>query len=137
MPVQVTILTPDRCLLTEHSCHQVELPTAGGVVGVLEGHTPMVTPLEIGEVRLLGRDGATTHYIAVASGFVEIDQQRVLVTAHAAEKAEEIDVARATAAKERAEQELRAKANLEVEGVELAMARAANRLRIAHKAQGE
>ncbi len=136
MPLNVTILTPGRCLLKETPCRQVELPVAGGRIGVLENHTPLVTPLEVGEIRILPAEGETVQYLAISSGMAEVTPERVLITVHAAESAEEIDVARAQAARERAEKRLRERANLDIDRAELAMARAANRLRVARRSSG-
>jgi F-type H+-transporting ATPase subunit epsilon len=137
MPLTVTILTPGRCLLKEQACRQIELPVAGGRMGVLENHTPLVTPVEVGEIRILPAEGEAVRYLAVSSGLAEVTPERVLITAHAAESAEEIDVARAQAARARAEQRLRQRANLDIERAELALARAANRLRVARRATAE
>jgi len=132
MPITVTILTPDRCLLDGETCHQVELPGAGGTFGVLPDHTPLVTPLAVGELRVLGPDGAVTRRFAIARGFTEVTREQVTVTAQAAEAAEEIDVDRAKAARGRAEKRLRRRAeDVDVARAEAAMARALNRLRVA------
>ena len=131
MSVQVTIFTPGRCLLDGQECHQVELPGAGGTFGVLEGHTPLIATLAVGQIRLLDAEGSLTHHVAVAQGMAEVSSDRVLVTAHAAEGAEEIELERAHAARKRAEERLRHRRDTDVERAELALARALNRIRVA------
>lgn len=136
MPISVTILTPDRSLLSNEACHQVELPGAEGTFGVLEGHSPLVTPLAIGEIRLLAADGSVKQRIAAAGGFVEVTPEKVTVTAHAAEPAHEIDVERAKAAKSRARRRLKKPGeDIDVERAEAALARALNRIEVASAAQ--
>ena len=138
MPITVTILTPDRSLLEAEECREVELPGAGGRLGVLEGHTPLVTPLGIGEIRLYQSGPAPSRRIAAAGGFVEVTPEKVLVTARAAELADDIDADRARAAKRRAEQRLRKRGpDLDVERAEAALARALNRIRVAGTGHGE
>jgi F-type H+-transporting ATPase subunit epsilon len=132
MPVLLTILTPDRTLVEGRECHEIELPGAGGTMGILEDHTPLVTPLGIGEVRLLGPDGSVTETIAVAGGLAEVTPETVAVTARAAEPADEIDVSRAEDSKRRAEQRLhRNREDVDEARAEASLARALNRLRIA------
>src|ERR1700750_3303687 len=103
LPTKLTleIVTPDRSLVTE-TVDEVELPGSQGYFGVLPGHTPLLATLSVGE--LWYRTGADKHFLAIAFGFVEVLPARVTVLAQIAEKAEEIDVARAEAAKRRAEE---------------------------------
>src|SRR5580765_8800409 len=98
LPTKLTleIVTPDRALLREE-VDEVVVPGSQGEFGVLPGHTPMLSTLKIGE--LWYRQGQEKHYLAIAFGFVEVLPDRVTVLAQIAEKAEEIDHARAEAAK--------------------------------------
>jgi diguanylate cyclase (GGDEF)-like protein len=82
----------------------VEIPGADGYFGVLPGHTPLLAVLGAGE--LWYRQRQEKHYLAIAFGFAEVQAERVTILAQVAEKAEEIDAARATAAKARAEERL-------------------------------
>jgi F-type H+-transporting ATPase subunit epsilon len=109
LPTKLTleIVTPDRSLITAQ-VDEVQLPGAEGYFGVLPGHTPLLAALQVGE--LWYRIGRETHHVAVAFGFVEVLPERVTVLAQIAERAEEIDVARAQAAKRRAEERLAARA---------------------------
>jgi F-type H+-transporting ATPase subunit epsilon len=97
LPTKLTleIVTPDRALVAEQ-VDEVELPGAEGYFGVLPGHTPLLASLQVGE----------KFYLAVAFGFVEVLPDRVTVLAQIAERAQDIDVARAEAAKKRAEEQV-------------------------------
>ncbi|MBN2582221.1 MAG: F0F1 ATP synthase subunit epsilon [Planctomycetes bacterium] len=130
MSLQVTILTPDRRIFDRQECHEVELPGRDGTFGILENHTPLLAPLGIGVIRLRS-GGEVTHRVAVAEGMVEVSEDHVLVTAHAAERSDEIDVARAKAARKRAEDRLHHRRDVDVERAQAALARALNRIRIA------
>src|SRR5919106_6888973 len=105
LPTKLTleIVTPDRSLVREE-VDEVELPGSEGYFGVLPGHTPLLSTLMVGEMWY--RVGQEKRYLAVAGGFVEVLPDRVTVLAQIGERAEDIDVARAEAAKRRAEERL-------------------------------
>jgi F-type H+-transporting ATPase subunit epsilon len=105
LPTKLTleIVTPDRALVAE-PVDEVELPGADGYFGVLPGHTPLLASLSVGE--LWYRVGLEKHYLSLAFGFAEVLPDRVTVLAQIAERAQDIDVARAERAKKRAEEEL-------------------------------
>jgi F-type H+-transporting ATPase subunit epsilon len=135
MSLTVTILTPERCLINGAPCHEVELPGLRGRFGVLADHSHMLAPLTTGEIRLLEADGSVARHFAIAGGFADINPERVLVTSHAAEAAETIDVARAQAARERAESRLQKPGpDIDVVRAQAALARALNRLQLAESA---
>jgi F-type H+-transporting ATPase subunit epsilon len=97
------IVTPERPLVRE-TVDEVVLPATEGELGVLPGHTPLLTTLKVGP--LMYRRGAERYYVAVSQGFAEVLPDRVTVLAQVAEKAEDIDVARAQATLKRAAQRL-------------------------------
>src|SRR5436190_10694594 len=97
------LASADRSLVNE-TVDEVEIPGADGYFGVLPGHTPLLAVLGAGE--LWYRQGQEKHYLALAFGFAEVLPERVTILAQIAEKAEEIDLARAEAAKKRAEERL-------------------------------
>ncbi|MHB0976683.1 MAG: F0F1 ATP synthase subunit epsilon [Candidatus Aquicultorales bacterium] len=106
-----------------------------GEIGLLPLHTPLVTMLDIGILRI--KSGDRWEHVAVHGGYLEVREDKVVVLADSAELASRIDVARATAAKERAEAEL-----LESKGkqddfyeAEKALRRALTRLQAAGKKQ--
>src|SRR5204863_6464740 len=101
--IQLQIVSADRSLVNER-VDEVEIPGADGYFGVLPGHTPLLALLGAGE--LWYRQGQEKRYLALAFGFAEIQPDRVTILAETAEHAHEIDVARAEAAKRKAEAEL-------------------------------
>src|SRR6266436_5311984 len=105
LPTHLTleIVTPDRSLVTER-VDEVEIPGADGYFGVLPGHTPLLAMLQVGE--LWYRKGQEKHYLSIAFGFAEVLPDRVTILAQIAESAQEIDLARAEAAKKRAEERI-------------------------------
>src|SRR5688572_32678495 len=101
--LQLQIVAADRSLVNER-VDEVEIPGSEGYFGVLPGHTPLLALLGAGE--LWYRQGQEKHYLAVAFGFAEVQPKQVTILAQIAERADEIDVARAEAAKKRAEERL-------------------------------
>ena len=101
--IQLQVVSADRSLINE-AVDEVQIPGSEGYFGVLPGHTPLLASLGAGE--LWYRQGQETHYLAMAYGFAEIQPDRVTILAEFAERADEIDAARAESAKKRAEQRL-------------------------------
>jgi len=102
MPLSLDIVTPERVVLSEDGFDIVVAPGIEGELGLLPRHAPLMTMLEIGELR--ARRGAEEMHLAIAGGFLEIRDNRVTILADAAERSEEIDIARAEAARRRAEE---------------------------------
>jgi F-type H+-transporting ATPase subunit epsilon len=98
--LQLEVVTPDRSLVREE-VDEVQVPGAEGYFGALPGHAPLLATLKIGE--LWYRVGQEKHYLAIAGGFAEVLPDRVTILAQVAERAEDVDVARAEAARKRAE----------------------------------
>src|SRR5690606_6776391 len=112
----------------------VELPGTEGYFGVLPGHTALLATLTVGH--LTYRQGADAYTMAIAFGFAEVMPDRVTVLAQMAERAEEIDLARATAARDRAAERLsRLENDLDYERARTALDKATLRLEIASKAR--
>jgi F-type H+-transporting ATPase subunit epsilon len=135
LPTKLTleIVTPDRALVTEQ-VDEVQLPGAEGYFGVLPGHTPLLATLQVGE--LWYRVGQEKHYLAVAFGFVEVLPDHVTVLAQIAEKAQDIDVARAEAAKKRAEERIaRPQTQVDFERARVALMKSLIRLQVASRAR--
>src|SRR5213594_3263906 len=101
--IQLQIVSADRSLVNEQ-VDEVEIPGSEGYFGVLPGHTPLLAMLHVGE--LWYRQGQEKHYLSIAFGFAEVQPDRVTILAQVAERADEIDVARAEAARRRAEERL-------------------------------
>src|ERR1051325_1805332 len=141
IPTKLTleIVTPDRSLIREE-VDEVVVPGTEGELGILPGHTPLLSTLKVGE--LWYRQGQEKHYLAVAFGFVEVLPDRVTVLADIGERAQEIDVQRAERAKQRAEQRLAqappphvSQGDLDVERARIALLEALVRLNVASRAR--
>src|SRR5438445_8703350 len=131
--LQLHIVSVDRSLVNE-TVDEVEIPGYDGYFGVLPGHTPLLAVLHVGE--LWYRQGAEKHYLAIAFGFAEVQPDRVTILAQIAEKAGEIDVARAEAAKKRAEERMvRSTVDMDFERARIAMMKALIRLQVATRAR--
>ena len=125
------VVTPDRGILKEQ-VDEVVLPGSEGSFGVLPGHAPLLATLQVGEMWY--RKGQEIHYLAVAFGFVEVLPDRVTVLAQIAEKAEDIDPARAEAAKVRAEERIATpQAAMDFERARIAMMKSLVRLQVASR----
>jgi len=98
--IELQVVTPERHVLAE-SVQGVEIPGKEGYLGVLPGHAPLITELGIGILSY--RKADETRYLTVIHGYAEVLPGRVIVLAEVSERAEEIDVARTRAARERAE----------------------------------
>lgn len=125
------LVTPDRSIVHE-SVDEVQIPGSQGYLGVLPGHTALLTTLQVGE--LWFRRGAERSFVSVAFGFAEILPDRVTVLAQIAERAEAIDVDRAEAARRRARERLAGStANVDFERARVALLKSLVRLQVASK----
>jgi len=131
--LQLHIVSADRSLVNE-TVDEVEIPGVDGYFGVLPGHTPLLAVLQVGE--LWYRQGQEKHYLSIAFGFAEIQPDCVTILAQIAEKADEIDLARAEAAKKRAEERLvRATVDMDAERARIALLKSLIRLQVATRAR--
>ena len=128
--LELRIVTPERLLVSEQ-VDEVEIPGSEGYFGVLPGHTPLLADLAVGE--LWYRKGQEKTYLSIAYGFVEVLPDRVTVLARIAEKAEEIDVARAEEARKRAETLLQASKDVVYELARAALLKSLARLQVASR----
>jgi len=141
IPTKLTleIVTPDRSLIREE-VDEVVVPGTEGELGILPGHTPLLSTLKVGE--LWYRQGEEKHYLAIAFGFVEVLPDRVTVLADVGERAQEIDVQRAERARQRAEQRLAeappphlTQTEFDIERARVALMKALIRLQVANRAR--
>jgi len=131
--LQLEIVSADRSLVNEQ-VDEVQIPGSEGYLGVLPGHTPLLTTLHVGQ--LWYRQGQEKHYLAIAFGFAEIQPDRVTILAQIAERADEIDVARAETAKKRAEDRLsKPTHDMDFERARIALMKALIRLQVATRAR--
>jgi F-type H+-transporting ATPase subunit epsilon len=108
--IQLEVVTLERSLVRA-SVVEIQLPGRDGFLGILPGHTPLLT--ELGIDALSYKRGSETFFIAVIGGLAEVLPDRVIVLADAAERAEEIEVPRAQADADRARQLLATHADSE------------------------
>lgn len=126
--VRLDIVTPGKITFSEDVAMVIARATDGDI-GILPGHAPMIAGLSIAPLRIIKDE--TEMQIAVCGGFVEVQPEKVTILAGCAELPEEIDVSRAQAALERAEQRIKAGSDVDVTRAELALRRALTRLKVA------
>ena len=134
--IQLKIVSADRSLVNEQ-VDEIEIPGAEGYFGVLPGHTPLLALLGAGELWYRrGPAESDRHYLAIAFGFAEVQPDAVTILAQIAEKADDIDVARAEAAKKRAEERLLTPAiEMDAERARVALLKSLVRLQVAARAR--
>jgi F-type H+-transporting ATPase subunit epsilon len=129
---RLEIVTPRKVVFSD----EVISFSAPGIVGgfqVLYNHAPLLSAIGIGEVKLVDTTGAERRY-ATSGGFVEVRDNKVVLLAETAERADEIDVQRAEAARDRAQKRIAEKRiETDIERARAALARALNRIKIAAK----
>lgn len=104
MPIRCEIVSQDR-IVYQGDADMVVLPGAAGEMGILPNHSPVLSVLKFGVIRV--RSQGEDQYFAVAGGVAEVQPDQVTVLADAAENVEEIDVRRAEEARRRAEEALK------------------------------
>ena len=133
--IQLVIVTPVRQLLSE-PVTEAQLPGADGYLGVLPGHAPLITELGIGELTYRTKSGETG-MLAIIRGFAEVLPERISVLAEMAERAEDIDVARAQEALKRAQERIaKGGENIDWDRASMALQRALVRIQVVSKHQG-
>jgi len=132
VPLDVEIVTPGRMLLQER-VDELNLPGELGYLGILPGHTALLSTLGQGE--LMYRQGERHQYLSIFWGYMEVNDDKVTVLAELGELAGEIDRTRAEAARDRAEQRLRrlSEEDVDFERAQAALRRALIRLQVASR----
>jgi F-type H+-transporting ATPase subunit epsilon len=100
MPMHLEIITAERIVLSDE-VDQINVSTKDGRIGILPRHMPLLTILDAGEMTII-KNGESTPF-AVSGGFMEVLPNRVTILADSADRADEIDEARAEEARKRAE----------------------------------
>ena len=125
------IVTPEK-LVVETRAEELQIPGKNGYLGILPNHAPLITELAVGEITY--RSGGQTSRVAVAWGFAEVLPNKVTILAETAERAEDIDVARADRARQRAEERLtKGSSDVDYERCQVALQRAETRLQVGQK----
>ena len=132
MGIRVDIVTAERLVFSEDA-DIVMVPGVEGELGILPHHAPIMTMIKPGEV--LVRKGTEEYSLAVSGGFLEVKPDHITILADAAERADEIDIARAEAAKKRAEESLKGRttAVTDLANAEASLRRALARIKVAEK----
>ena len=126
----LVVVTPHEQLVSER-VERVVAPGSEGQFGALRGHVPFLTALKQGTLKYVNVQGEE-QYLFVNGGFAEVQPDRVTVLAESAERGSDIDIARAQAAKERAEQRLANRAaDFDLVRAEMSLRRAIQRISIA------
>ncbi len=123
------IVTPTKTVFSGE-VQSFSAPGEAGGFQVLFDHAPFLSSITVGQVKVIDPAGAVSRY-ATSGGFVEINDNKVILLAETAERSDEIDVARAEKAKERAARRLQEKESIDEQRARVALIRAINRLKIA------
>ncbi len=125
------IVTPTRQIVREET-EEMQVPGKEGYLGILAGHAPLLSELQIGEITY--RQGRELRHLAVSWGFVEVLPEQVTVLAETAEKSTDIDVSRAQASKERAERRLsNPDPDTDIQRASVALQKSLSRLQVASR----
>ncbi len=129
---QLEVVTPQRLIISEE-VEELVAPGTEGYFGVWPGHIPFMTTLKIGELSYKRR--GEDRFLAVSWGYAEIRPEKAIILVEAAERAEEIDRARAEEARARAVERLRrwGDATIDFARAEAALERAITRVSVAAK----
>src|SRR3972149_4232492 len=131
MPIRLEIVTIERRVFSG-DVDMVIAPGTDGELGILPHHTPLLTSLKEGILRV--KRGGEEELFAIGGGIMEVLPDKVIVMADAAERSDEIDVARAEAARHRAEQLLQERpSGVELDTALAALRRSQVRLRVAQQ----
>ena len=129
MPIHLEIVTAERVVLSDE-VDQINAPTKDGRVGILPRHAPLLTILDTGELDIV-KDGQSTPF-AISGGFMEVLPTRVTILADTAERDDEMDEARAEAARRSAEDRIaQRQSDQEIALAEAELRRALIRLKVA------
>jgi F-type H+-transporting ATPase subunit epsilon len=129
--LRLEIITAE-CQVFADDVNTVVAPGVEGELGILPHHAPLITMLKPGEI-LIRKDSEET-YMSVSGGFLEVRPDKILILADACERAEEIDIERAEAAKRRAEERLKTRTpDVDVAQVQAALLRSLVRLKVAER----
>ena len=131
MPLRLEVVTAERQVFAD-DVDMVIAPGCEGQLGILPRHAPLMTMLEVGELR--AKKGSEEISMIVTGGFLEVFRNKVTVLANAAERADEVDIARAEEARRRAEERLRSRAaNIDLARAEAALRRSLMRLKVGRR----
>ncbi len=132
--IHFKIATPEK-VVYENDIFQVSIPTTTGEITVLPHHSPLVSILQAGEMKVLDKNGEQV--IAIGSGFLEVKaNNEIIILADNAERAEVIDIERAETARKRAEEQMesiKGKEDVDYAKLQAVIDREMNRIRVGKK----
>lgn len=132
MPLTVEIVTAEQLVYSQEGVDEVVAPGADGEFAILPQHAAFITTLAPGEIRIIKGDAEEA--MAITGGFLEVRNDRIVVLADAAERAEEIDIERAEAARRQAEEDLQERHEVaDLVKIEASLRRAQARLKVAER----
>ena len=130
--LRVDIVTAEKVVFSEEDVDRLIVPGIEGELGVLPLHAPLLTSIQPGVLRVVKGEEETT--MAITGGFIEVRENRITILADAAERGEDIDLARVEAARRRAEERLASReATIDIMKAEMALKRALIRLKAAEQ----
>jgi F-type H+-transporting ATPase subunit epsilon len=130
--LRVDIVTAERVVFSEEDVDLLVVPGIEGELGVLPLHAPLLTTIQPGVLRVVKGEEETT--MAITGGFIEVRENRITILADAAERGEDIDLARVEEARRRAEERLASReATVDIVKAEMALKRALVRLKAAEQ----
>lgn len=130
--LNIEIVTGERVVLKDENVDMVIVPGGAGMLGILPEHAPLITTLAFGELRI--KKGGSEQSILVYGGFMEVNDNKVLVLADSAERADDVDVSRADDARKRAEASIAGRqTTMELQEAQASLRRANLRLRVSQK----
>jgi F-type H+-transporting ATPase subunit epsilon len=134
-PIHCEVVSVER-VVYDDDVDMVIAPGVEGTLGILPHHAPLMTALSVGEL-VIKKAGQDDVLMAIGGGFMEVRPDRVTILADTAEKAEEIDIARAEAARQRAENLLRQPPpGVDITQIMGALSRSRVRLKVAGRRKG-
>lgn len=132
--IKISVVTAEESVL-EDEVDMVVAPGIEGQLGILPRHAPLLTALQPGELRM--KKGGTETVLMVTGGFLEVRPDQVIVLADAAERVEQIDLARAEEAMKRAQERIRTHAtDMDLDRANASLRRASVRIKIARRRAG-
>ncbi|MDF1545055.1 MAG: F0F1 ATP synthase subunit epsilon [bacterium] len=127
---KLSIVTPER-VYCETEVESLVVPGTDGYLGVLSHHAPLITALKPGRIEY--RDAESkVHTLAVSGGFIEISDNQATLLADTIESGDEIDLERAKAARDRAQERMakRNSSDISIDRAAAALSRALNRMKV-------
>lgn len=130
--LSMELVTGERVVYEADEVDEIIAPGSEGTLGILPNHAALISLLDAGELRV--KKGGSEESLVVFGGFIEVLDNRVIVLADSAERADEIDLERASRARETAETTLQERGERKsVEEAEKALQRAAVRLKVGER----